>query len=98
VFDPPVPAELLDADGAPVGVSGRGEPSGVPAVLRCAELPEGGGRVLACAGPWPHDLRWWDRRRRGVLWHVLVGGDHDDEVACLVTVTRGRAAVEAIHD
>jgi hypothetical protein len=26
------------------------------------------------AGPWIHDVRWWDRtgRRRRALWHVVV--------------------------
>ena len=44
VFDPPVPAALLDAQGAPVTVSGRGEVSAPPARLDCAALPGGGGR------------------------------------------------------
>jgi protein ImuB len=92
----PVPAELLDAGGEPVRVSARGEASGEPAVLRCAALPDGGGRVVAWAGPWPHDLRWWARatRRRRALWQVVVR----DDVACLVAVEGGRAAVEAIYD
>jgi protein ImuB len=105
VFDPPVVAELLDAGGVPVTVSSRGEVSGAPALLRCAALTGGGGVIVATAGPWPHDLRWWDRgsqRRRSVVWQVVVGpstGDNGDgQVACLVTVARGRAVVEAIYD
>ncbi|HEX5587380.1 MAG TPA: DNA polymerase Y family protein [Acidimicrobiia bacterium] len=111
VFDPPLPAELLDADGAPVTVSGRGDASGAPAVLRCAALAGGGGPVVGVAGPWAHDLRWWDvrnhRQQRRVLWQVVVAtgdghdtgeGDGESEVACLVAVTRGRASVEAIYD
>ena len=97
VFDPPLPAELLDADGAPGHRVGRGEPSASPAVLRCAALPGGGGPVVAVGGPWPHDVRWWDRtgRRRRVVWQVVVGrddGDDTDQVACLVAVEPGRAA------
>jgi protein ImuB len=59
VHAPPLPAELLDADGAPLAVSGRGEASAAPARLHCAALPGGGGAVTAWAGPWAHDLRWW---------------------------------------
>lgn len=101
VHPEPVAAELLDAGGADVRVSGRGEATAEPAWLRCALLPGGGGRVLMSTGPWAHDLRWWDRfaRRRRVLWHVVVSGPGDtDPVACLVTVEGGRAAVEAVYD
>jgi protein ImuB len=99
VHAPPLPAELLDADGAPLAVSGRGEASAAPARLRCDALPGGGGVVTAWAGPWAHDLRWWDRvtRRRRALWQVVVGDD-DAHVACLVVVESGRAGVEAIYD
>jgi protein ImuB len=99
VHVPPLPAELLDADGAPLAVSGRGEASAAPARLHCAALPDGGGAVTAWAGPWAHDLRWWDRvtRRRRVLWQVVTG-DGDDQVACLVVVEAGRAGVEAVYD
>jgi protein ImuB len=99
VFEPSLPAELVDARGRAVSVSGRGDPSAAPAVLRCAALPGGGGEVEAWAGPWAHDLRWWDRRSRcrGALWQVIVGGT-DGAVACLVAVEAGRAAVEAIYD
>ena len=95
----PAAAELLDGDGDPVRVSGRGEASAEPAELRCALLPDGGGAVTAWAGPWLHDLRWWTRaaRRRRALWQVVVG-EGADSVACLVTVERGRAAVEAVYD
>jgi protein ImuB len=99
VFDPPVAAELVDAAGAPVAVSGRGEPSAPPAGLRCAALPDGGGRLVACSGPWAHDLRWWDARRRRALWQVVVeGGPDGSGVACLVVLERGRTAVEAVYD
>ena len=55
------PAELVDADGRPVEVSGRGELSSAPASLTI------GGRdpqpVTAWAGPWPLDECWWEPRR-----------------------------------
>jgi protein ImuB len=96
VLDPSWPAALVDADQQPVGVSGRGEATAVPAWLRCDQLPDGGGAVVAWTGPWPHDVRWWDRiaRRRRALWQVVVG----DDVACLVTVEAGKAAIEAVYD
>jgi protein ImuB len=100
VFDPPPPAELLDAGGELVAVSGRGDASAPPARLRCTALPGAGGEVAAWAGPWAHDARWWDRRARGrvAYWQVLVAAPDGGSVACLVGVTAGRAALEAIYD
>jgi protein ImuB len=74
VFTPPLPAALVDVWGAPVVVSGRGDHSAAPARLECRTLPAGGGAVRSWAGPWAHDLRWWDppSRRRRALWHVVV--------------------------
>jgi protein ImuB len=98
VHPEPAAAELLDAGGSAVRVSGRGEASAEPAVLRCDVLPAGGGAVTAWAGPWVHDLRWWTRaRRRRALWQVVVG-EGDERVACLVALEHGRAAVEAVYD
>ena len=94
VFDPPVPAELVDADGAPVTVSGRGEPSAPPAGLRCAALPGGGGPLVGverALGPRPALV---GPRRRRALWQVVVEGG----TACLVVLERGRTAVEAVYD
>lgn len=99
VYAPALPAALLDEQGRPVTVSGRGEAAHAPARLECATLPDGGGAVRAWAGPWVQDVRWWDRvtRRRRALWHVVVG-DGDTEVACLVGIEGGRAFVEAVYD
>jgi len=106
VFDPPVGAELLDADGQAVAVSGRGEQSAAPAELRCGALPGGGGRITSWVGPWLHDVRWWERRARSrrALWQVVVAREGDSDAreptgtACLVVLTRGCAAVEAVYD
>lgn len=102
VFDPPLPAELLDASGRALTVSARGDVSGAPASLRCGALPGAGGPIVAWEGPWFHDLRWWQprSRRRRALWRVVVCGAPGvpGGVACLVAVERGRAGVEAIHD
>jgi protein ImuB len=101
VYTPPFPASLLDADDRPVVVSARGDHRGPPARLECRLLPGGGGAVTAWAGPWAHDLRWWDRkaRRRRVLWQVVIDTRTEaGTVACLVAVEAGRAGVEAIYD
>jgi protein ImuB len=92
VFDPPVPAELTNTDGRPVTVSGRGEQQHVPARVRSRVVE---GSVRAWAGPWAHDVRWWDRHahRRCARYQLLV-----DDVACLAVVENGRAAIEAIYD
>lgn len=99
VFDPPLPAELLDAAGRAVVVSGRGEQSGAPAHLRSAALPGGGGPVCSWAGPWAHDVRWWDRhaRRRRACWQVVVETGAT-AVACLVGVESAIAGIDAIYD
>ena len=102
VLDPPIAAQLLDATGAPVLVSARGEASAVPAVLRCGALPGQGGPVRAWAGPWAQDVRWWDPAgERRVLWHLVVGDGRDDDaaaVACLVRLEQGRATLDALYD
>ena len=67
------PVELLDADGNPVRVTGRGLFSADPARLaapgcrspgRCAgrrcRPADRTGRLSWWAGPWPVDERWWD--------------------------------------
>jgi len=95
VFDPARSARLLDAAGESVVVSARGVPSGTPTRLHCDVLVGGGGPVDGWAGPWLHDLRWWDRaaHRRRALWQVAVAG-----AACLVATEGGGAWVEALYD
>jgi protein ImuB len=69
----PVPVELLTADGRAVAVTGRGEISGAP-----AELVVGTGRhrVVAWAGPWPLEQRWWtpERSRRLARMQIVTEG------------------------
>ena len=95
VFRPARPAELLDAGGRPVTVSGRGEASAAPERLNSPALPRGGGPVEGWAGPWLQDLRWWDphARRRRALWQIVAAG-----IACLVSVEGGEAHLEAVYD
>lgn len=100
VFDRPLPAELFDAFDCPVTVSSRGDASASPARLHCRMLPGDGGAVTAWAGPWAHDVRWWDGRTRSrcVHWQLVVATADGDSVACLVAVAAGRATIEAIYD
>ena len=75
VLPEPQPVELVAADGECVQVSGRGELSARPARLAlAASAPH---PVLAWAGPWPLDERWWDpaaSRRAARLQVVTADG------------------------
>jgi protein ImuB len=57
-----LPAELLDAAGRSVAVSGGGIASAAPARLSVAGGPWS--EVVGWAGPWPSDERWWSKRGR----------------------------------
>jgi protein ImuB len=75
VWSANAPAEVVDAEGRRVGVSGRGLISAPPSRCRI----DGGAssewtEVRAWAGPWCIDERWWDalaHRRRARLQVVL---------------------------
>jgi len=90
----PMPAEVVDASGDAVSVTGRAIASAAP-----AQLSIDGGRwadVVAWAGPWPVDERWWDppAHRRRARWQVVTAaGD-----AHLLAVEGGRWFVEATYD
>ena len=91
--DPPV-AELVDGSGAPLRVSGRGFLSGPPAQLSVAGGPWQ--EVVAWAGPWPLEERWWDparHRRRARLQVVTTDGQ-----ARLLVVEAGTWHVAATYD
>lgn len=62
VLRKPLTAELLDAAGRPVGVTGRGIASSSPSRLSVAGQPWA--EVAGWAGPWPTDERWWSKRSR----------------------------------
>lgn len=89
----PAAVRLLDADGHDVEVSARAEVHSPPARL---VLPGGASRVVAWAGPWPEQERWWDveHARRTARMQVVV----DDGRALLLAVTGGRWTVEGDYD
>ena len=89
VHPEPLPTEVVDAAGRPVAVAGRGLVSAPPARLGAEE-------VVAWAGPWPVDERWWDppaHRRRARMQLLTAAG-----TAHLVAVEGGRWWVEATYD
>ncbi|MEY9893511.1 protein ImuB [Catenulispora sp. MAP5-51] len=91
----PRPAEVTDAAGRAVGVSGRLRITADPAELA---LPETGERlrILSWAGPWPLAERWWEPAaavRRARFQAVT-----DDGRAWLLAVQDGRWSVEAVYD
>ena len=90
----PEPLVVLDVDGEPVGVSGRGEASAPPAELRRANGRIS--RITAWAGPWLLDERWWVRgaRRRQARFQLVL----DDGTAHLCAVEGGRWQREATYD
>ena len=93
VHQPPWPADVRDAEGLPVGVTGRRVISAPP-----VEVIIGGRRaqpVLGWAGPWPLEERWWEAggRRKAWLQVLLEGG-----AAYLLARQRGRWWVEASYE
>ncbi|MEV5827349.1 DNA polymerase Y family protein [Spirillospora sp. NPDC052242] len=89
----PVPVRLVDAAGADVAVSARRTVSAPPAALVVGDAPAA---VVAWAGPWPADERWWDpeRARRRARLQVVT----EDGAAYLVAVEGGRWHIEAAYD
>ncbi|HEX6754734.1 MAG TPA: DNA polymerase Y family protein, partial [Mycobacteriales bacterium] len=94
VLPEPVPAEVLDRTGAPVGVTGRFAVTGHPARLTLPGRPPAD--VVAWTGPWPVDERWWDAAtadRRARFQLVAADGS-----AWLVALAGGRWWLEAAYD
>jgi len=94
VHGEPLAAEVVDVAGEPVRVSGRGALSARPQRVSVAGRPWVD--VLAWAGPWPLEERWWDaaRRRRRARLQVVTG----DGQARLLALESGSWRVEATYD
>jgi protein ImuB len=88
-----VPAELIDQDQQLVTVSGRGVVSAEPCGIR---VGDGSWRaVMAWAGPWCAEERWWDHRthrRRARLQLVDDTGE-----ALLLVMEGGQWRVEGVY-
>ncbi|MGI9578316.1 MAG: DNA polymerase Y family protein [Microthrixaceae bacterium] len=95
VWSEPASVEVLDGQGVPVGVNGRGVVSGAPAQCGIGGGPRAD--VKAWAGPWCIDERWWDptgHRRRARLQVILEPG----ATAHLLTLESGQWWLEATYD
>jgi protein ImuB len=90
----PEPVDVVDAEGRPVGVTGRAEVTAPPVRLTRPGRPPVA--VTAWAGPWPVDERWWDplRHRRLARFQLLDAGG----TAHLLAVESGRWWLEATYD
>lgn len=97
VFDPPRPAEVRAESGEAVQVDARGMLSGEPAVFTVQGVGDARERaVVAWAGPWPVDERWWDAEAaRSVQRCQLID---DDGMAWLLMLERHRWWAEARYD
>jgi protein ImuB len=94
VHPTPHPVEVVDAVGRPVAVDGRARMSAAPA--RLAFAPARWVDVVAWAGPWPADERWWDpeRHRRRARFQLVTA----DGVAHLLAVESGLWWCHATYD
>jgi len=93
VLSRPLPTLLTDAAGRPVGVTGSGMATTVPARLSVTGGPWV--EVIGWAGPWPSDERWWSVRGRRRQARMQVVTPH---TAHLLTRERGGWWLEATYD
>jgi protein ImuB len=94
VLPEPLPAVVTTAAGTTVGVTGRLAMTGAPARVGIGDEPPA--EVVAWAGPWPADERWWapaesDRR---VRFQMMLA----DGRALLLTLSGGHWLLEAVYD
>ncbi|GAA1692567.1 DNA polymerase Y family protein [Fodinicola feengrottensis] len=99
----PLPAVVRDVDGALVTLTGRHQLSAAPHWVAIGDRPPRG--VLAWAGPWPVDERWWDpsaaiRRARFqiVLADTRPGHHTLNCAAFLLSLENGSWQAEGIYD
>jgi protein ImuB len=103
VFAEPQPVEVLDEDGSVVQVTGRGQVTARPAAVRLLAGDEAAGwrrgrvrHIIAWAGPWPVEERWWEpeRQRRLARFQVVT----DDQDGFLVVAEHRRWWICARYD
>ena len=87
VHHDPVEADVLDARGRRVTVSGRGAVSAPPELFVRSSHRSA---VMHWAGPWPVEERWWDQRsRRAARFQIVVDHPHGPQ-AYLLEISGGR--------
>ncbi|WP_104478316.1 DNA polymerase Y family protein [Actinokineospora auranticolor] len=96
----PVQVSVTDRNGQEVGVTGRFALTANPDEVR---TPDGTThRVIAWAGPWPADERWWDPKtahRRARLQVLLAERSEEDGQGALLLVRENEKwSVEGIYD
>ena len=94
VLTQPEPVTITDCGGSSVTVSGRGEVSAAP--LQLTDSTGHSQSVVAWAGPWPLDERWWrpSARRRQARFQLVL----EDGSAHLCVLETGRWQREATYD
>ena len=103
VFSDPHPAEVLDEHDEAVRVSARGMMSGRPSTLVLLTGDDATGwrrgrprSIIAWAGPWPIEERWWEPgQQRRLARFQVVTDDHD---GFLVVAEHQRWWVSARYD
>ena len=90
----PEPVAVTDREGHTVTVSGRGEVSAAP--RQVTDSRDGCRTVVAWAGPWPLDERWWrpSARQRQARFQLVL----DDGSAHLCVLEAGHWQREATYD
>jgi protein ImuB len=94
VYAEPLPAEVVDAAGAPLVVDGRGLLGSLPSRVRVQG--RSWSAITAWAGPWLVDERWWDPAAHRRL--VRLQATTDQDAAYLLRLAGGRWWVEAVYD
>jgi protein ImuB len=94
VLSSPRQAVVTDAQGTPVTVTGRCAVTAPLSSLRIGQQPPVA--IAGWAGPWPLDVRWWDRltARRRARFQVATA----DGAGLLLMCENGRWCVEAVYD
>ena len=94
VLERPEPITVTDCEGNTVTVGGRGEASAAP--WQVTDTKGRSRMVVAWAGPWPLDERWWRQsaRRRQARFQLVL----DDGSAHLCVLESGRWQREATYD
>lgn len=92
VLSDPLPIEVLDEVGDPVAVTGRGEPSAAPSTVVVHGRRH---RIVAWAGPWPVEQRWWHPSSTRRLARFQIVTDQGD--AHLVVIERRRWSIVATY-
>lgn len=94
----PIPAQVLDVHGNPLRLGDRYPMGAAPHTVAIDGGPQR--QVLAWAGPWPLDTRWWDPAAgsRGARFQMLVQDGEGGGTALLLEHRDTRWRVTAIYD